>query len=209
MKFFSLILTFVSIFVLGQNSIDINNINKNVQNSKSLFFYERLIFKFNFNPNDLSSEEMKHLYYGSNKNPYGKKNDEVLTQLDEIQKSKNCSHIINETHKILNVYPTILKGYVMCLDCYAQENKTENKNFAQRLIQLRKLFNTIMENGKSTPESKDFKVMSVSDEYIILNLLGIKIRDFKRTSIQKEEGYLDIWEDKHNNKISFLVFNEL
>jgi|GEM_PF-6231916 len=54
-----------SFFVWGQN-IDFDSIKVNVQNENSLLYYEKLLYKFKFDPASMSDEELKNLYYGKN-----------------------------------------------------------------------------------------------------------------------------------------------
>jgi len=62
--FFLLILPF---FGLSQKTkFDLKSIEKNLTNPKSVYNYDRLIFKYKGLPKSIDSTEAGHLYYGRN-----------------------------------------------------------------------------------------------------------------------------------------------
>ena len=57
----TLILVTFSLFAFSQN-INFDSIKINVQSENSNLYYEKLMYKFKFDPTSMSDEEVKNLY---------------------------------------------------------------------------------------------------------------------------------------------------
>lgn len=63
-KAFFLFFSLLSVCGFAQGKLDFSDITKNVQDSTSSYFYEKLTYQFIYRPTSLDSAEAKHLYYG-------------------------------------------------------------------------------------------------------------------------------------------------
>lgn len=179
-------------------SAELKTISKNLKDPKSLYFNDRLIFKFKMMPKSLDSIEAKHLYYGRNFIPNKVfTNDEDFIKLaDAFQEGKfeQCT-VLGKA--IYAKDPTNLDVILILLRSY--DYLKDANNFAHYITQLRLLTNAIKESGDGKTEKTAFVVNSVDDEYIFLNILNVG-KDFIRKSKAIKEGMIDIWE-KDDTKI--------
>ena len=188
--FFLLILPF---FGLSQKTkLDMRNIEKNLSNPKSNYNYEKLIFKFKGLPKSLDSVEAQHLYYGRNfrKDKVSQTGDEFKS-LAEAFKSNNFEECIRLGKILYAKDPTNLDVILILLRSYDQ--KKDVSNFSHHISQLRLLTDAIKSSGDGKSEKTAFKVNSVGDEYIFLNVMNIG-QDYTRGSKTLQDGVVDVWE---------------
>ena len=177
---------------------ELNTISKNLKDPKSLYFNDRLIFKFKMMPKSLDSLEAKHLYYGRNfiTNKVFT-NDEVFVKLADAFQEGNYEQSIVLGKTVYVKDPTNLDVILILLRSY--DYLKDANNFAHYITQLRLLTNAIKESGDGKSEKTAFVVNSVGDEYIFLNILNVG-QDFTRKSKATKDGMIDIWE-KDDTKI--------
>jgi hypothetical protein len=168
--FFLLILPF---FGLSQKTkLDMKSIEKNLSNPNSPYNYNKLIFKFKGLPKSLDSIEAQHLYYGRNfrKDKVPQTGDEFKS-LAEAFKSNNFEECIRLGKILYAKDPTNLDVILILLRSYDQ--KKDVSNFSHHISQLRLLTDAIKSSGDGKSEKTAFKVNSVGDEYIFLNVMNI------------------------------------
>ncbi|SUX47169.1 DUF4919 domain-containing protein [Chryseobacterium indoltheticum] len=198
--FFLLILPF---FGFGQKTkLDLKNIEKNLSNPKSAYNYDRLIFKFRGLPKSVDSIEAQHLYYGRNfrKDLVSQAGDD-FKELAEVFKSNNFIECIRLGKILYSKDPTNLDVILILLRSYDQTK--DIGNFAHHISQLRLLTDAIKDSGDGKSEKTAFKVNSVGDEYIFLNVMNVG-QDYTRASKTLKDGIVDVWE-KGENKIYIKV----
>lgn len=197
----------LSLFTFGQN-INLDSIKINVQNENSNLYYEKLIYKFKFDPTSMSDEEVKNLYYGKNFSKY-KTSFFDTDYLDFTQNfaKGNLKKAIISGDKYLEKDPTNSEVLTYMEIAYRKKDK-ESKNYALYSLQSKTLLNCIMKNGDGKTKETAFKVNSVGEEYLIAGILGKNIRTFKRTSILQKDGTIDGF-TKRNESIYFKVFEDL
>ncbi|WP_294213779.1 DUF4919 domain-containing protein [uncultured Chryseobacterium sp.] len=199
--FFLLILWPVLGFSQKQN-IDLKMISKDLKDSASPYFYEKLIFKYRGFTKSLDSIEAQHLYYGRN---FSKDRistaDERFEQLAQAFKDKNFDECIRQGKILYDKDPTNLDVLLILLRAY--DAKQDKENFIYHLSQLRSLTGAIRSSGDGKSEKTAYLVNSVGDEYILLNMLNIG-EGYTKASKSSKDGIMDIWE-KENNKIYIKV----
>lgn len=197
----------LSLFAFGQN-INLDSIKVNVQNENSNMYYEKLIYKFKFDPTSMSDEEVRNLYYGKNFSKY-KTSFFDTDYLDFTQNfaKGNLKKAIISGDKYLEKDPTNSEVLTYMEIAYRKKDK-ESKNYALYSLQSKTLLNCIMKNGDGKTKETAFKVNSVGEEYLIAGILGKNIRTFKRTSILQKDGTIDGF-TKGNESIYFKVFEDL
>ena len=198
--FFLLLLPF---FGFSQKTkLDLKNIEKNLSNTNSTYNYERLIFKFKGLPKSLDSIEAQHLYYGRNfkKDKVSQTGDD-FKGLAEAFKSNNFAECIKLGKTLYAKDPTNLDVILILLRAYDQLKDVSN--FSHHISQLRLLTDAIKNSGDGKSEKTAFKVNSVGDEYIFLNVMNIG-QDYTRGSKTLRDGVIDVWE-KGDHKIYIKV----
>ena len=194
--FFLFIIPF---FGLSQKTkLDLKNIEKNLSNPNSTYNYDRLIFKYKGLPKSIDSIEAQHLYYGRNfRNDLVSQSGDDFKELAEAFKSNNFIECIKLGKALYAKDPTNLDVILILLRAYDQ---TKNiGNFSHHIAQLRLLTDAIKNSGDGKSEQTAYKVNSVGDEYIFLNMMNVG-QDYIRTSKALKDGVVDIWE-KGENKI--------
>lgn len=197
---------FLNVWILGfsqKGFVSVGEINRKVSDTASQYYYERLVYRFNFDPMTLDSLEMKHLYYGKNLNTNISGLISNRFKFLDSFKSGDCKNTILEGKKILAVDPANLEVLGLMLNCYSQE-ESYVQDYGLRGVQFRRIIDTILQNGRQENNEKKFTVMNIPDEYIIANILQIDLQGYKRTSEFNEKGALDTWKSG-KNKLHFLV----
>lgn len=202
----SAVLLFIQILVFAQDGfVEVKNLTSQTADSTSNLYYEKLIYRFNFDPSVLNDEEMKHLYYAKNANTNSKKsNPSESANFMNLVRDGKCKEAIDVGETILSIDPANLEVLGMILNCYSQTNSEDSRNFSFRGFQFKRLVDTVLENGIIEGKQRKLTVMAVADEYILASVLGIDLRVFRRSSKNHSEGIIDSWK-KGNEKIDFLV----
>ncbi|PJJ64433.1 DUF4919 domain-containing protein [Chryseobacterium geocarposphaerae] len=177
--------------------IDFKNIEKNSNDPRSPYNYEKLIFKFKGLPKSIDSIEAQHLYYGRNFRDIISTEDESFKSLAEAFKNKDWENSVSLGKVLYYKDPTNLDVLLILLRSY--DSKQDVNNFVYHLSQFRLLADAIRNSGDGKTEKTAYNVNSVGDEYILLNMMNIGM-DYTRSSKEVKGGMLDIWE-KENNKM--------
>lgn len=188
--------------VQSQGKPSMPDIERSVQDSASVFFYERLLFRFVSLPSLLSSEEGRHLYYGQYK--IRKRNSaETERAFFELVSANKCREAIAAGEQLLKTDPINLEILGRILQCYSQADR-ENPQAPHRLTQFRILMEAALSSATGPEAHKTYTVMNVVDEYILAGTQGIDLMQYRRRSQPVAEGMMDHWR-KGRKKISFLV----
>lgn len=200
--FFFLLILWPVLGFSQKQTIDLKMISKDLKDSASPYFYEKLIFKYRGFTKSLDSIEAQHLYYGRN---FSKDristSDERFEQLAQAFKDKNFDECIRQGKILYDKDPTNLDVLLILLRAY--DAKQDKENFIYHLSQLRSLTGAIRSSGDGKSEKTAYQVNSVGDEYILLNMLNIG-EGYTKASKSSKNGIMDIW-DKENNKIYIKV----
>ena len=203
----TVILILFSFFVFGQN-MNLDSIKANIQNENSNFYYEKLIYKFKFDPTTLSDEEAKHLYYGKKFSKY--KTSFFDTDYFDFTKNfaqGNLKKAILSGEKYIEKDPTNSEVLTYLEIAYRKKDK-ESKNHILYMLQAKTLLDCIMKSGDGKTKDTAFVVNSVGEEYLIASILGKNIRTFQRTSSMQKDGTIDGFK-KGNDSIYFKVFENM
>lgn len=204
--FFLLILPF---FGLSQKTkLDLKSIEKNLTNPKSVYNYDRLIFKYKGLPKSIDSTEAEHLYYGRNfrKDLVSQSGDD-FKELADAFKSNNFIECIRLGKVLYAKDPTNLDVILILLRAYDQTK--DIGNFSHHIAQLRLLTDAIKNSGDGKSEKTAYKVNNVGDEYIFLNVMNVG-RGYTRASKTLKDGIIDVWEKEDIKiyiKVLYLDFN--
>uniref|UniRef100_A0A494G908 Hflx-type G domain-containing protein n=1 Tax=Solanum lycopersicum TaxID=4081 RepID=A0A494G908_SOLLC len=185
-----------------KTAVDLKTIGKNLKNSKSLYNYEKLIFKYKAYPKSLDTIESRHLYYGRNfRSDLVSTTDEDFKALAEAFKSGDFDDCIKKGKILYEKDPTNLDVLLILLRAY--DSKKDGSNFMHHLSQFRTLTDAVRSSGDGKSENTAYLVNSVGDEYILLNILNLG-QDYTRVSKPGKGGMFDIWR-KDNNTVFIKV----
>lgn len=196
----------ISAFGFSQKSkIDLDKIKKEVNDKESIYFYEKMVYKFQGLPKSIDSLEAIHLYYGRNYIPKTiSTSDEAFKNLLENFKLEKYDEAIVKGKNLLSTDPTNLDLLMIMLQCY--DRQKDIKNFSHYLSQFQILTRAIIGSGDGKSEKTAYLVNSVGDEYILINAIQIP-REATRSSKSAKGGMFDIWESNNKKTYIKVIYN--
>lgn len=197
----------ISVFGFSQKSnINLDKIKKEIQNQESIYFYEKIVYKFQGLPKSIDSLEAIHLYYGRN---FIKKtistSDEAFKNLLEDFKVEKYDETVAKAKDLLFTDPTNLDLLMVMLQCYDRQKDT--KNFSHYYGQFQILTRAMLDSGDGKSEKSAYLVNSVGDEYILINVIQIP-REATRSSKPAKGGMFDIWENNNKKTYIKVIYND-
>ncbi|MCX8523947.1 DUF4919 domain-containing protein [Chryseobacterium formosus] len=207
--FLSLIL--ISGFVYSQTkqyeAPDYKIIRKNIENKDSEFYYPKLMNQLKISDTLITDDQYKHLYFGytfqKEYHPYQISEEEKkLTKYFQSQELKKSDYteIIKISNAALKEFPLNLRvmnflAYIYHLDNNEAMSKKISHNFYG-------LFGAIFRSGDGKDCSSGFHVITVSHEYIVMNVLQLE------TVSQSLDGNCDYLSlEKRKYKLPGVYFN--
>jgi hypothetical protein len=199
------IFLFIAHISAGQQP-DLMKIKAAVTDSSNAYFYPKLLNEFLLEPDYYSGEKGTYLYYGYMFSPqykamlYGKEVD----KFDKYLSSKRYAKAIEAGEKLLVENPINLGLLIRMSHCYKETGDPKAEK-TQKLVEI--LMRAVRDNG-----NRPYKVISVSDEYIMMSAEGLTgiARGAKnsseasdkipRTEAQGISAMLDSWEVKDNRR---------
>lgn len=187
------------------NKPDYKLISKNIENKNSNFYYPNLLKKLAENDTLISKEEYFHLYYGAvlqkDYDPYKtSKYDKELSNYYKNLEEKDIDEFIIVANKSLKEFPLDIRllnflGYIYHMNNNDALSEKMLKNFHG-------LVGAIMSTGDGIKCENGFHVISISHEYVILNLFQL---DFASQSLIGNCDYIGFEKGKY--KIDGLYFD--
>ena len=161
---------------LEVKSVDFDTIKAATQDSKSKFFFPKLMKAFESNDTTMTFEEYRYLYYGyvfqEDYNPF--RESQYADMIESLYYNKEftrseCDTI--EKYAELSLDDNIFDLQQMEYFIFALKEKKKFARAAIRQYRLNHIIATILSSGNGTAENP-WVVTSVSHEYYILNKLG-------------------------------------
>lgn len=182
-------------------------IQKNIENKDSEYYYPKLMDKLKANDTLITNDQYKHLYFGytfqKDYHPYKtSENEKKLNsyfQKKDLKKS-DYAEIIKISNVALNDFPLNLRvmnflAYIYHLDGNEAMAKKVSHNFYG-------LFGAIFSSGDGRDCTTGFHVITVSHEYVVMNILQLEIAS---QSLTGDCDYLALEKDKY--KLPGVYFN--
>lgn len=208
MKKYVFLFTFLMIFSSAQTVPDLNAIQKNVNDVSSPFFYEKLVYKFNYDPNVIGAEEANHLYYGKLYTDYRRTAPESLAiakeQLNVLIGDKNFAQAARDGEALVRNNPADLEVLGLLMYAFLQQDMGKNELTYLRAAQFKKMIDAVFTSRTGDNKHPVFTVTSIADEYVLAGILNLDLKNFKRQTTYNNAGALDYWK-KGSAKISFQV----
>ena len=186
---------------------DYELIKKDIQDKSSNYYYPKLLERLVANDSLLTSEDYRHLYFGYVFNPkynvfYKSPDEEKLSEYYRSEKldEKDYDKIIQLAEHSLSLNPFDLRpmnylGYIYHL----KGDEAAAKNISTR---FNTILGTILSSGNGLKCETGFHVISVSDEYILLNALKL---ESKSQSLTGNCDFLSFEKGKY--KVDGIYFN--
>ena len=196
----------------AQNVPDLKEIKKNVIDTSSPYFYEKLVYQFNFNPGNITLSEAEHLYYGKAfakyKIPFSTEKEITRAELNDLIKSRKFVESISEGEKIVRSSPADLEILGLLMYSFLNENKGNRDLAYLRGFQFHKLLAAVLKNKAGTEKNPLYTVTSIPDEFVIAGILNLDLKKFRKKTTYNKIGALDVWKNG-KDRISFqVVFEE-
>ncbi|PWN70016.1 DUF4919 domain-containing protein [Chryseobacterium phosphatilyticum] len=172
--FFLSLLTFVKAQKPEFKSPDYSLIQKNIGDKNSEFYYPKLLKRLKQNDTLLTGNQYRHLYFGytfqKEYNPYkASKNAEELGKYyrGESISEKDLPRGVQLFHEALEENPLDLRAMNYLTHLY---HLTNDDDYAKKIAgNLHGLLGAILTSGDGMKCETAFHVISVTDEYMVLN----------------------------------------
>jgi hypothetical protein len=209
-----LTLTFLLILFFNVNSqestfqkLDYDLIKREIQDSSSIFYYPKLMSRLTAFDTTLNNDDYRHLYYGyiyqKEYEPYWTSPDEE--ELVKFYRSKNIREkdydkIIKLATHSINEFPFDLRQ--MNFMAYIYHLKGDEEMAIKVSYRFQGILGAIMSTGDGKTCEAGFHVISVSHEYVILNIFQFQMT---QQSLIGDCDYLELVKDERD--IDGIYFN--
>jgi hypothetical protein len=158
---------------------DYHKIESAVGEKNSESVYAKLLVRFNLADSSLQKEDFRNLYYGfffqKNYSAFG--HNEYIDSLKPILAKKEYQK--EDYDKMIYFEGFILKDEPFSLRNlnilgYAHRKKNEDSLYRIVLFKINNIVSTVLSTGDGKTESTGWHVISVADEYELLNMLGFE-----------------------------------
>lgn len=158
---------------------DYNLIKKNIEDKSSNYYYPKLLERMTSNDSLLSNEDYRHLYFGYVFDPrysayFTSPDEEKLRkyyQSDKIDE-KDYDKIIKLAEHSISLFPFDLRQMNFLAYIYhLKGDEASAKNVSNR---FHKIIEAIVSSGNGEKCESGFHVISVSHEYVLMNLFGLQ-----------------------------------
>ena len=182
---------------------DYNEIEKNIADKKSSFYYPQLMVRYQLADSTMTWEEKRHLYYGyifdKNYEPYGTSDFSDSLSIT-LRKEDHSDSILN---KIIEWGDSVLKENPFDIrtlnsQIYAFKEKNDRKNFDRKMIQMKIVIDALISSGNGLNKEKAFYVIYTDHEYDLLEILGFQFGGSQK--LIELYDYLTLAENEHGIK---------
>lgn len=178
----------------AQSILDIEKMGKAISNPESMYYYDRLEYKYRGLPATLDTEEAKYLYYGrlflEDKIEVTDARFIELRNAYEKGDYQKCATLGRQLYHLdatnLDVLLIMMRGL---------ENTKQLDNLSLHMLQLKTLTSVILASGDGKSEKTAYLVNTIGDEYILLNMLGVD-QNYQRQSKPIDKSMLDVWSNE-------------
>ena len=187
---------------VATNALDYEQIKKLVDSKSSDFYYPELLRRFEAADTTLTLEQMYYFYYGTatrpEYNPYKMAKYDALREALEkdAPEKEDWKKAAQEIDKELETDPTNIRfhfyKYIVCKNLYGPESeKTLNAD-----NQVVMLLSAVTSTGDGRSKETAFHVISVIDEYGIMDILGLS--PTMQSLVEDKGQSYDVMELKEN-----------
>ncbi|MBR4391922.1 MAG: DUF4919 domain-containing protein [Bacteroidales bacterium] len=194
------------------NAIDYKQIKKAVNDKDSEFYYPELLRRFDAADTTLTREQAYYFYYGTatlpDYNPYKFENYEEVNKAlsGDNNTEEHWQKAALAIEKQLHSDPTNLRFHVYKQMAYSYVYGKESQEYRDAVFQVKTLLSAIMASGDGRSKETAFHVISVTDEYGLMDILGVSLK--MQSLINDKDQSYDLMELKENEYgLESLYFN--
>ncbi len=167
---------------LKREKPDLDKIRLETLDSKSPYYYPRLMQEFQRNDTLMKIDKYRHLYLGymfqEDYNPYRSSQRDikynVLNRSNKLTRQE-CDSVIAYAEKALADNPFNLGEMVMLINALREKGKTNLANIWQ--YKLNYLLMAIVSTGTGQDEENAWYVIEPQHEYVLLNMMDYTVDD--------------------------------
>ena len=188
------------------NTPDYKRIKKEINSKGSEFYYPELLKRFEAADTTLSLEQVRHLYYGAATMPEYNPLFSLLHELNEALGKGDLQKADSIIDRQLSVDPANLQFYEHKMMLKIKQFGRDSKEADDAFYQVFMLSSAILSSGDGLSKESAIWVISIADEYAIMNLYGLSP---KMQSLIKKDGQKFDKMDLEPNKYGWesLYFN--
>lgn len=188
---------------VATNAPNYKQIKKQVESKSSEFYYPELLRRFQEADTTLTAEQLYYFYYGTatrpDYNPYRLSNYDGLKEAmsgDEITEEgwMKAAQVVDEE---LESDPTNLRFHVYRQMVYSNLYGKESQEATDAHNQVIMLFATITSSGNGKTPETAFHVISTTDEYGMMDMLGLSLKS--QSLVERHGRSYDLMEFQENN----------
>ena len=195
------------------NAPNYKQIKKQVESKDSEFYYPELLRRFQAADTTLTAEQIYYFYYGTatrpDYNPYRLSNYDGLKEAlsgDEVTEEgwRKAAQVVDEE---LESDPTNLRFHIYKQIVYSNLYGDDSQEAIGAYNQVIMLFTTITSTGDGKSPETAFHVISTTDEYGLMDMLGLSLKsqslverhgrsydlmEFQKNKYELESFYFDV-----------------
>lgn len=181
---------------------DYKLIEKNVGDKKSPYYFDALLKKYNKADSTMTLEEKRHLYYGysfqKQYSPYA--TSDAFDNLTEILQNQNTDKktlekLLKISAKVLKDYPFSIRIKEYRMFAFKELGKIKEAKAEERQASI--IIDAILSTGDGTTPEKSFYVITTTNEYEILDILGFRFGG-EQELVENKYDYLSVVENSYN-----------
>ena len=161
------------------NAPNYKQIKKDINSKSGEFYYPELLRRFEAADTTLSLEQLRHFYYGtatrSDYNPYKMTKYDALREALEkdTPEKEDWEKAAQEIDEELETDPTNIRFHLYKHVVYSKLYGLESEKTIGAHNQVVMLLSAVTSTGDGSSKEKAFHVISVADEYGILEIFGL------------------------------------
>ena len=171
---------------VASNAPNYKQIKKAIESKDSEFYYPELLRRFQAADTTLSLDQVRHFYYGAaTKSDYNPYKFSLLHELNEALGKGDLQEAAGIIDRQLTDDPTNLQFYEQKMMLQIKQYGRDSKEADNAFYQVFMLSSAILSSGDGLSKESAIHVISIDDEYAILNMYGLSP---KMQSLIEEEG---------------------
>lgn len=187
---------------VATNAPNYKQIKKEINSKGSEFYYPELLRRFQAADTTLNLEQLRHFYYGtatrSDYNPYKMPKIDALREAFEkaTPEKEDWEKAAQEIDKELETDPTNIRFHLYKHIIYSNLYGPESEKTFDAHNQVVMLLSAVTSTGDGSSKEKAFHVISVADEYGILEIFGLS--PTMQSLVEDKGQSYDVMELKEN-----------
>ncbi|MFD0749697.1 DUF4919 domain-containing protein [Mucilaginibacter calamicampi] len=159
----------------GKNSFAFEDgVRKEIENTSSAFYYANLINKINKEPDKITREEIKYLYYGQiykKGTGLGFLDDPEGNEFRKAVSKNKCDKVLKLGYFVLHKNPVELTTLFPVNSC---REKNDEPDSLFLVLRTKMVMEVILETGDGKTRETAIKIANIEDDLVLKGILGFK-----------------------------------